>query len=164
MGDINTDKSVREIVLQSSSPVILARKEHPWLLNNRECDISKISTYPLGSILLSDLADHNQILQLEKKEAITFKYRSASMSMLENLTKTSDLITFTESLSASTCCDELTYIQPKWLIDLLSKEYNYSLYLASTNHHVELYQHIHKIFKRVVAFNVKKTNNRIVVV
>ncbi len=142
---IQTSKSIRSVPLTESKAVIVARKNHPWIING--CHQKSFNNYTTGGILVPGLAQLNAVLERHPSGFFSFQYRSASMSVLSSLCLHSDLLVVTENLSASMCNDQLDCLQPKWLETFIPESMSHAIYYSERNHNHPLYRFCCNIVK-----------------
>ncbi|GEM79035.1 LysR family transcriptional regulator [Vibrio superstes NBRC 103154] len=157
---IEHPKTIRAVRLTSTTPVVIAQKNHPWL--QTDLSANEFIQYPTGGILMPGLSDFNAVLERNNLEWFKFKYRSASMSVLASLTKSSPLLTVTEGLSASMCNDGFSCVQPKWLEDLTKESFNHAIYYLDKNHSNPLYKYATDIIHELLINRMNDLKSRMI--
>lgn len=157
---IELPKTIRAVRLTSTTPVVIAQKDHPWLKSDLGAE--EFIQYPTGGILMPGLSDFNALLERNNLEWFKFKYRSASMSVLTSLTESSQLLAVTEALSASMCNDNFACVQPKWLEQLTKEPFSHAIYYLDKNHSNPLYSYTTEIIQDLLINRMKSLQNRMI--
>jgi len=135
----DTPKYLRCVPLISSEPVILSRHNHPVCTG--ELSVDAFVRYPTGGIVIPGLPDYGLALSQRFPTIFDFKYRSASMAVLINLLKHSDLLVVTEKLTASAAQSQVNFHQPDWLTDYIPQTKHHALYYLEKNHNTPFYNY-----------------------
>lgn len=144
----DTPKYLRCVPLISSEPVILSRNNHP--ICKRELTVDTFVRYPTGGIVIPGLPDYGLTLSKRYPNVFDFKYRSASMAVLINLVKHSDLLVVTEKLAASAAHSQVQFHQPDWLSDYVPQTKHHAIYYLEKNHNTPFYTYCIKAISEAV--------------